>query len=141
MSIKLDDLEATAKAATPGPWNYDTHDGGVDRLEDDDGEIVVAGAVVGTFWPHGASTRQLLLESSDALHIATFDPPTALALIAKLREAEAVAEKVRAVCDQWNDTPDYTPSGYDLGRVDQRHEMTAQMLEAIEPTNQEGSAP
>lgn len=33
----------------------------------------------------------------DATHIATFDPPTVLALIARLREAEAKVERVREV--------------------------------------------
>lgn len=39
---------------------------------------------------------------------------------------------VERLADQWNQTPDHTPTTYDLGRVDQRHAMTAQLLEAIE---------
>lgn len=45
---------------------------------------------------------------------------------------EAVLARVRALADQWNDTPDYTPSVYDQGRVDQRHDMTMQLLEALD---------
>ena len=45
--------------------------------------------------------------------------------------AEAVLARVRALVDQWNETPDYTPSVYDQGRVDQRHDMTMQLLEAL----------
>lgn len=39
---------------------------------------------------------------------------------------------VERLADAWNATPDYTPTPYDQGRVDQRHEMTMQLLEAIE---------
>lgn len=44
-----------------------------------------------------------------------------------------VLARVRALADQWNETPDYTVSDYDRGRVDQRHDMTGQLLEALEP--------
>lgn len=47
-------------------------------------------------------------------------------------EASAAIERVRAVADQWNATPDYSPSEYDKGRVDQRHDMTAQLLAALD---------
>lgn len=46
-------------------------------------------------------------------------------------EIEATLARVQALADQWNATPDYTASEYDQGRVDQRHEMTAQLLEAL----------
>lgn len=46
--------------------------------------------------------------------------------------AEALAPII-ALADQWNDTPDYTPSSYDQGCVDQRHGMTMQLLEALAP--------
>lgn len=39
---------------------------------------------------------------------------------------------VERLAEQWNTTPDYAPTEYDRGRVDQRHEMTMQLLEAIE---------
>lgn len=39
---------------------------------------------------------------------------------------------VERLADQWNATPDWAPTVYDHGRVDQRHEMTMQLLEAIE---------
>lgn len=46
-------------------------------------------------------------------------------------DAATVLARVRALADQWNDTPDYTPSTYDQGRVDQRHDMTMQLLEVL----------
>jgi hypothetical protein len=45
-------------------------------------------------------------------------------LRARLAEVEALA-------DGWNDVPDYAPSAYDQGRVDQRHDMTMALLEAL----------
>lgn len=92
--IDLDALETLAQEATPGPWNYDPEDGGVDRLEDDEGEIVVAGWVIGTFWPHGGPTRQLLLEPADAEFIAAANPATVLALIADLRRAQETIDQI-----------------------------------------------
>jgi hypothetical protein len=49
---------------------------------------------------------------------------------AQTDHAEAL-KRVRALAEQWNETPDYTPSVYDQGRVDQRHDMTMQLLEAL----------
>lgn len=45
-------------------------------------------------------------------------------LRAQLAAAEGLAEK-------WNATPDYTVSEYDRGRVDQRHDMTTELLEVL----------
>lgn len=48
-----------------------------------------------------------------------------------MSESEVLA-RVRALADQWNETPDYTVSEYDRGRVDQRHDMTMQLLAALD---------
>lgn len=48
-----------------------------------------------------------------------------------VRPPPTTLERVRALADQWNETPDYAPSAYDQGRVDQRHDMTMQLLEAL----------
>ena len=39
---------------------------------------------------------------------------------------------VRALAGQWNATPDYVQSDYDKGRVDQRHDMTEQLLAVLD---------
>lgn len=39
---------------------------------------------------------------------------------------------VERLAEQWNQTRDWAPTPYDQGRVDQRHDMTSQLLEAIE---------
>lgn len=48
-----------------------------------------------------------------------------------LRALIAAVTAVEALADQWNSTPDYSPTDYDRGRVDQRHDMTGQLLEAL----------
>ena len=93
--LDLEQLEKVARAATgaaePSDWQADVYPvvkrlaafegqttGSVDRLIECDG-------VYGT------------MDGRVATHIATFDPPTVLALIARLREAEAKVERVREV--------------------------------------------
>lgn len=82
--IDLDALEATARAAVAGPWHH-TPFGGQNQNGDYFGGDVFDG--------HG---EYLLSEvrDEDGAHIAAFDPPTVLALVARLREAEAVIEVV-----------------------------------------------
>lgn len=93
--LDLEQLEKVARLATgaaePSDWQADVYPvvkrlaafegqttGSVDRLIECDG-------VYGT------------MDGRVATHIATFDPPTALALVARLREAEAKVERVREV--------------------------------------------
>ena len=71
MTLDLDALEAVARAATPGPWHQGAHYIGAGG-EPYDPEAVVGQASI----------------LCDAAHIAAFDPPTVLALITRLREAE-----------------------------------------------------
>lgn len=60
------------------------------------------------------------------------DPGAKLAEAIEQRDAaEAVVERVVALAAAWNDTPDYQPSDYDRGRVDQRHDMTIQLAEVV----------
>lgn len=93
MTIDLDALERIAQAATPGPWEWEppseddwpsadqslvTSRPGSDGYRD----VVVAG------WGYDASGTDA--SDEDRAHIAAFDPPTALALIARVRELEAI---------------------------------------------------
>lgn len=82
-SLDLDALGAVARAATPGPWTWTSHQT-VDVDEwavFDEREWALASNRDG--W------------SPDAAHIATFNPSTVLALIGRVREAEATIERVR----------------------------------------------
>lgn len=48
--------------------------------------------------------------------------------------------EIEKLAESWNATPDYAPTEYDQGRVDQRHEMTMQLLEAIEADREEAAS-
>lgn len=89
--LLLDDLEAKAKAATPGPWI-------VERTADSNW--------VGTPKGNGQKVEQIILHNereslkeiylkrndNDADYIAACSPETVLALITALREARELAE-------------------------------------------------
>jgi|GEM_PF-1300580 hypothetical protein len=96
-SLDLDALEAVAKAAQQGPWSAD-----LDRhcetrgiWDDRPGEEMIIGSYVAAdgydsvAWQYGSD--------ENLTHIATFDPPTVLALIAELRAARAAIREARAL--------------------------------------------
>ncbi|MBN7792416.1 ead/Ea22-like family protein [Microbacterium esteraromaticum] len=89
--LDLDALEAVARAATPGPWEWEPPSdeqwpSGDEPLvtsnpgEDGYPDVVLSG------WGYDASGTEA--SDEDRGHIATFDPPTVLALIARVKEAE-----------------------------------------------------
>ena len=93
--LDLDALEAVARAATPGPWTHQPY-----------GEKNQNGDYIGGDVFDRAG-EYLLSEVSDSAgaHIATFDPPTVLDLIALAREeqqkraeAEAVIARIEQLC-------------------------------------------
>lgn len=82
--IDLDVLRKTAEAATPGPWRIYRGDANEGR-----------GAAVETEWAHdeaGEDTEPVTdwCVTGDAAHIAAFDPPTAIALLDRIKELEAM---------------------------------------------------
>ena len=86
---QIDEIEATALAAlrcSPQGWTahpvYDTFD----YYVADDGLYLGACPDCGV---------RSSFDKEDATHIATFDPPTALALVAEVRELRAKVERVR----------------------------------------------
>ena len=83
-ALDLDALDNVAKAATPGPWTTEKP-----KLDGDGWPIGVAvAATPGKQMiyanPHGGS-----YPAADCRFIATFDPPIVLALIERVRAAEA----------------------------------------------------
>lgn len=87
MTLDLDAIEQSARAATPGPWEYVAfrhmqHD--VFTPEDD--RPLAEGAGTIHCW-----------HAADARHIATANPSTVLALVARVRELEAA---ILALSDQ-----------------------------------------
>lgn len=92
--LNPDALEATARAATPGPWEAGDVWVYTDPIYPDDRRL---SNVLGMkFEDEERADAEHARGLRNAEHIATFDPPAVLALIARLREAEAVIEQVRA---------------------------------------------
>jgi cell division protein FtsB len=101
--LDLDALAAVAEAATPGPW---------DEWHSDDGRVEV-------YVPNGTMSTETVLcnvdyddcpecgrpSPADAAHIAAFDPPTVLALIAEVRHwkdhAHEAGEGFARVCQDY----------------------------------------
>ena len=95
MTLNLDDLEAAARAADYwGPWAIwrDLTDGGFVHVGNLEGVIPEGETVTPDDAEPNAIAKCYTPEIAE--HIATFDPPTVVALIAKLREAEAVIANV-----------------------------------------------
>lgn len=116
--IDLDALEATARAATSGPW-----EAGEVTTWGDDNDIPQAAVLVSggplTWDDHGGE----VFDPVNAEHIAAFDPPTVLALIARLRTAENVVKDYDAnfPCDggcNVNDGPEETCSRHGRSPAD-----------------------
>lgn len=74
--IPLGEVEAAAKAATEGRWEVDERD------------LTIFGGDLATVDVASATS------TSDATHIATSDPPTVLAIIDALRDAESALEEL-----------------------------------------------
>ena len=76
---QLDEIEATAKKATPGEWVHD-EDG---EVRGSNGESLFFGDAAGYGLP---------LSRAIAEHVAMMDPATTLALVARVKDLEAQAE-------------------------------------------------
>lgn len=86
--LDLNSLERIAQAATPGPWT----------TFDEDGEAYSSPPATGAFLvEYGADAEQKM---RDIRHIATFDPPTVLALIARVRHAEAAIDTTYSILNE-----------------------------------------
>ncbi|MGP5023195.1 hypothetical protein ACTXIU_16610 [Glutamicibacter arilaitensis] len=83
MTINLDELRKIAEApdVRPGPWHV--YDRGIGYEVHDENDYELTGGMRETF------------DKADAEHIATFDPPTVLALITRLEQAEQDRVKLR----------------------------------------------
>lgn len=82
-AAELERMRRVAEGATPGPWNLTPDEGGV-------ADLVADGMFIAT------------LDDRDAPHIATFDPPTVLALLDRLEAAEARVARVEALAGDYD---------------------------------------
>lgn len=83
MTINLDTLRKIAEQATPGPWEIDN----LDR--------VVRTPDRGIVHDDSCAGSEEWSANTDAPFIATFDPPTVLALLSRLEQAEQDRVKLR----------------------------------------------
>jgi len=96
----LDALAALAEAATPGPWTHDDESDyqGLVRIwrDIDPPPVMTMGRV----------------HAADAAYIAAADPTTILALVERLRAAEAVCDRVLAMAAfyEWDAPANTSPS-------------------------------
>lgn len=78
LTATLDAVEATARAATPGPWKVDeVYDGWPAVVSERERHGYVAGAQYCDAYDQGASE----MEPADVAHIALHDPRSALAQV------------------------------------------------------------
>ena len=88
---QLDEIEATAKKATPGEWRVDALRDEVESVEDDG----VEHRIISLARYDGVACIEA--EPSNLGHIAMMDPATTLALVAEVRELRAKVERVRGI--------------------------------------------
>ena len=88
MTKNLDQLRQVAENAAPGPWRKDDRDQVVRRAD----HLIVYDASCDRMEEWAADT--------DAQFIATFDPPTVLALIKRVEDAERERDNWRGKYDE-----------------------------------------
>lgn len=128
---RLAELRAVAEAATPGPWEWeqssaDPSPSGDEPLvtsnpgEDGYPDVVLSG------WGYDESGTEA--SDEDRAHIATFDPPTVLALIAALESKTAEADYWR---NSWN-----REDGYRVDAERERDKALAEVERITESRNE-----
>jgi hypothetical protein len=87
MTDDIDALEAAARAATPGPWEVERD---IDPAHYSPDVLAAGGVIVQTL----ASDMTRMEDAANAAYIAALHPGAALALIARVRRAEAALRKI-----------------------------------------------
>lgn len=88
MSINLDTLRKTAEAPGVRPGRWHVYDRGIGYEVHDENDYELTGGMRETF------------DKPDAEFIATFDPPTVLALLSRLEQAEQAVQRVRDMAEE-----------------------------------------
>jgi hypothetical protein len=117
-------LEAVARAATPGPWEHVVGSDG-DFVEGADGGAVATFAYC---YPECA----IGLDADNAAHIATFDPPTVLALLVELRDLRTRYNRAYKAIQAWEDGDQFT-AGYEVGYNDGESSAEADLAARLDP--------
>ncbi len=109
LSARLDELETTARAATPGPWAEWPSDRFPDRAP---------GVCSHAYTPDNIVIENGEATAKDARHIATHDPAYVLADVEAKRAVLAIESLnsqhrdviVRALAKPWSAHPDFDPA-------------------------------
>lgn len=117
--MELNELRKTAEEATQGNWMW---------VNDRDDERIRAGK-----FPYHHVTYTDDVVDENALYIATFDPPTVLALLSRLEQAEQAVQRVREMATELRDTP-ASPESPKYARllIEGAQAAGADMLHALE---------
>lgn len=119
--LDLDRMKEVAKAATPGPWNRDGHHMSRVLRCTAERETTEAKHLCGDFIEVADAGENWMV---DAPFIATFDPPTVLALIDRLEVAEAQRDLWEDERNKW--------AGEAIARMDDARTLRAGIAEAVE---------
>ena len=91
---QLDEIEAAAKKATPGPWEANMPP---DIIAVDPETGMYGSGVIELEDYYDDPPARINAKAEDLAHIAMMDPAPTLALIAEVRELRAKVERVRAL--------------------------------------------
>jgi hypothetical protein len=125
-------LEAVARAATQDDWDFNYYSM-VDcsKFVDSDEYICTVPPTSGD-----TATGEHL---ANAIHIAAFDPPTVLALLAELRELRADLDELQTrynraykAIQAWEDGDQFT-AGYEVGYNDGESSAEADLAARLDP--------
>ena len=117
-SIDLDGLRALAEKATPGPWEADGNEVSQHWSRPEPWKTVASSEVACMSYCYGGSGRGIENEA-DAEFIAAANPSTVLALVARVRAAEARAER-------FDEVGAYAALREELSRVREAHTVHMQ---------------
>lgn len=141
MTESLGDLRKSAEAATPGPWTleYENSDDWEAGINDGDYPYTIHGPRNCSFdnWADKSIVQDSLnrvteiseMVDADAEFIATFDPPTVLALLSRLEQAEQALDATeRQVVARSGETD---AERIWRGRAEQAEQAVARVREVI----------
>ena len=123
---QLDEIEKVARDALSGsPQGWTAH-----REDDYDYSVDAGGDYLGGCPDCGTRPS---FDEEDATHIAAFDPPAALALIAEVRELRAKVKRVRAEVDAEVQRAQHRPgeSKPDVIRRSMSRAITGRIIKAL----------
>lgn len=106
MNENLNQLRKIAQNATPGPWSADVGVRGDCVVFGPNGRFLLNAQAEPHWLEYPGETRSVAfdVDRRDCTHIATFDPPTVLALLDRVEAAEATIQRVRelaTVAQSW----------------------------------------